>query len=167
MTRKKYSFGEVLVAILFLYACFWENAFADANTIKVSVTVVDTPCDISGNQPISVEFGEMVIRDIDSIAYEQPIPYTIDCGSNVSNNQVLKLMFSGTSADFDSSLLKTTVQNLGLKLKANGQLLSINTPYLFEYSNPPELKVVPVKSGSGGVASGEFTASGTLWVEYQ
>lgn len=145
-------------------------ASAEVYTLTVKVTVVEQTCDVSGsggpNSPISVEFGDMVIRSIDGLLYEQPIPYSLDC-ADAGSNPGLRLMFNGTGAAFNANLLKTTTTNLGLQLKANGTALNMNTPLDFMYDTKPSLSAVPVKSGTDGVAGGEFTASATLSVEYQ
>nr|WP_232004578.1 fimbrial protein [Providencia rustigianii] len=116
---------------------------------------------------MEVNFGDMIIKNIDGLNYEQTIPYTLKCDGAESNTK-LKLRFENNSgAKFNSKLLKTSEPNLGLKIKRNGQDLSINDWVIFDYENKPLLTVVPITNSSGGLNEGEFDATALLTVEYE
>lgn len=144
--------------------------FAETYTLTVKVTVVEKTCDIYGNggpnQPISVDMGDLIIKNIDGINYQMDIPYTLVC-DDAAANPALKLMLSGAGASFNANVLKTSDSNVGLQLKADNLALALNTWRNFNYATKPTLSVVPVVSGTGGVNDGVFTASSTLSVEYQ
>ncbi len=153
-----------------LIACglglFCAVGLAETYTLTVKVTVVEKTCDINNNQPITVDFGEMVIKNIDGAAYETDIPYTLQC-EDAASNPALRFMFGTTGASFNANLLKTSENNLGLRLKQNGNNWNLNNWLNFTYNTVPTLTAVPVPNGTGGIDAGDFTASGTLSVEYR
>ncbi len=146
---------------------FCAVGLAETYTLTVKVTVVEKTCDINNNQPIAVNFPElMVIKNIDGVAYETDIPYTLQCDDS-SDNPGLKFKFSGTGSAFNANLLETSESNLGLRLKQGGSNWNLNTWTTFNYNAAPRLSAVPVARGSGGIDAGDFTATGVLSVEYQ
>lgn len=142
------------------------QAGSDSVNFKVKVTIVQKTCDVNGNNPIHVNFGDMIIKNIDGAMYEQPIPYTLDC-EDASSSQGLKLQISGNAANFNSNLLRTSEPNLGLRFKQNNTVFSRDAWVNFTYGSPPSLSVVPVAYGLDGLNDGDFTASATFNVEYQ
>lgn len=161
--------ASTLVSGLLLCA---SAAWAETYTLTVKVTVVEKTCDIYGDggagQPISVDMGDIIIKNINGIDYAKTdIPYTLDC-EDVGDNPALKLKFDGTQmAGQAANVLITSENNLGLRLLADGSNLNLATWRNFNYNTKPTLSVVPVSSGDGGVNDGIFTASATLSVEYQ
>lgn len=148
------------------------QSLADVFNIQVKVTVVAKTCDIYGNggfgQPISVDMGDIIIKNIDGQSYAKTdIPYTLDCEDS-AENPALKLKFDGTRMPTQAAnVLKTSENNIGLRLLADGTNLNLATWRDFNYNTKPTLSVVPVASGTGGVNDGVFTAYATLSVEYQ
>lgn len=156
---------------LSLFGLFSNLAMADMYTLTVKVTVVEKTCDIYGNggrnQPISVDMGDLIIKNIDGQRYETEIPYQLDC-IDAANNPALKLKFDGTQmAGQGANVLKTSVDNLGLALKADSRNLNIGAWHPFNYNARPRLSVIPIASGTGGINDEQMTASATLSVEYQ
>lgn len=134
-------------------------------TVKVRIEL--KTCDINDNKTIEVDFGDMIIKNIDGSAYEQPIDYNLDC-DDATNSTPLKLRFENNSgANFDADLLRTSEPNLGLRVKQNGNAFAFNDWIHFTYGNEPTLTVVPVTRGSEGIDDGEFSASALLTVEYE
>ncbi|MEQ5185384.1 fimbrial protein [Providencia alcalifaciens] len=156
---------------LSLFGLFSNLAMADMYTLTVKVTVVEKTCDIYGNggrnQPISVDMGDLIIKNIDGQRYETEIPYQLDC-TDAANNPALKLKFDGTQmAGQGANVLKTSVDNLGLALKADSRNLNIGAWHPFNYNARPRLSVIPIASGTGGINDEQMTAIATLSVEYQ
>ncbi|MDV5227252.1 fimbrial protein [Providencia rettgeri] len=149
------------------------TAWAATYTLTVKVTVVERTCDIYGNgglgQPISVDLGDIIIKNIDGVSYKKTdIPYTLRC-DDAASNPALKLKFDGSQmTGAAANVLKIpNNDNVGLRLLANGTNLNLGTWRNFNYNTQPTLSVVPVTNGQGGVNDGEFNASATLSVEYQ
>ncbi|MEQ4626171.1 fimbrial protein [Providencia manganoxydans] len=142
------------------------QAGSDSVNFNVKVSVVQSTCQVNNNEPITVEFGDMQINTIDGVNYEMPIYYTLQC-AGAANNQGLKLQFSGTGANFNSGLLKTSESALGLRFKSDGAVFAVNDWVPFTYGDLPDLSVVPVLSSPIGVDSGDFFASATFNVEYE
>lgn len=162
--RRSLCRGIVSMALL-CSAGSWA-AGSDSVNFNVKVTIVQKTCDVNNNNPIHVDFGDLIIKHIDGVAYEKNIPYTLDC-DDAPLAQGLKLQFAGTGASFNGNFLRTSEPDLGLRFKANNVPFSLNNWVNFTYGNPPTLSVVPVASDVNGLNDGEFTATATFNVEYQ
>lgn len=146
--------------------CGYSQAASDSVNFQVKIEIQQKTCDVNDNNPIHVDFGDMIIKNIDGAMYEQPIPYTLDC-DDASSSQGLKLQIFGGQAHFNSNLLGTSEPNLGLRFKYNNTVFARNAWIDFTYGSQPNLSVVPVAYGQGGLNDGDFTASATFNVEYQ
>ncbi|WP_232799091.1 fimbrial protein [Providencia rettgeri] len=157
-----------LTALVGSALLFSSGAVAEKYTLTVKVTVVEKTCDINSSQPINVDMGDLIIKNIDGISYgKTTIPYTLVCDDGV-DNPALKLKFDGVGmAGEEANVLNTSTNNLGLRLLADGANLNLATWKNFNYVSQPVLSVVPITSGIGGVGDGVFTASAILSVEYQ
>lgn len=155
-----------LVRTVWIFSAGSLAAGTDTANFNVKVTIVQKTCDVNNNNPIHVEFGDLIIKHIDGAAYEKNIPYTLDC-DDTPLAQGLKLQFAGTGASFNGNLLRTSEPDLGLRFKSNGTVFPLNGWVNFMYGNPPTLSVVPVVSDVNGLNDGEFTATATFNVEYQ
>lgn len=150
---------------------FSGSVLAETYTLTVKVTVVEKTCDVYGNggsgQPISVDMGDIIIKNINGVDYAKTnIPYILDC-EDAGDNPALKLKFDGTQMPGQAAnVLKTSENNLGLRLLADDTNLNLATWRNFNYNTQPTLSVVPVSSGEG-INDDTFTASATLSVEYQ
>lgn len=145
---------------------------AKTYTLTVKVTVVEKTCDIYGpegiGQPINVDMGDIIIKQIDGTSYKKTdIAYFLQCDDPASN-PALKLKFDGLRMSGEAAnVLSTSDPNLGLRLMADDSNLNLATWRNFNYSNPPTLSVIPKGSNTGGINDGQMMASATLSVEYQ
>ncbi|MDU3788474.1 MAG: fimbrial protein, partial [Serratia marcescens] len=66
-------------------------------------------------------------------------------------------------------LLGTSRDGLAILIlqRQGGDQLPLNSWHNFSYPNPVKLDAVPVKRSGVNLATGEFTASATLRVDYQ
>lgn len=133
-------------------------------TVKVTL-VAAPPCIINDNRPIEVEFGDVVTSRVDGSNYRVPVNYTLSCEAEANNALLLEIY--GTGAAFDSSVLKTNKDGLGVKLMREGEDLPINTWVPFIYPNAPELWATPVKEAGVTLSTGEFTAAASMRLNYQ
>ncbi|AOE97958.1 exotoxin [Serratia surfactantfaciens] len=138
-----------------------------ATTIKVTVTIVaPPPCVINNNNLIEVNFGNDVMTTrIDGSYKKQEVVYSVEC-KNAPNN-AMKLQIQGTGAGFDSEVLRTDKEGLGIALLRNGNPQPINSWINFTYPNLPQFEAVPVKQAGATLSGGKFTAGATMKVEYQ
>ncbi|HCM9421909.1 fimbrial protein [Enterobacter asburiae] len=154
--------------ILALAVC--QLAVADQNTaiIAVKVTINATPCEINGNQNIDVDFGDNVITtDVAKGSVEKDVKYTLDC-TNADKSKTLVMRISGAGASFDNNVLKTSIPELGIKLKADGVDYPVNTELvLASSSSKPALKALLVQQPGAHLPTGGFNASATMTVDYQ
>lgn len=133
-------------------------------TIKVAV-LAPPPCVINDDQPIEVEFGEVMTTRVDGTNYRQNVNYTLSCTGATAN--AMKLQVQGTGAGFDSKVLRTQKTGLGIALLQGGSRWSVNSWLNFTYPNRPVLAAVPVKQDGITLSGGEFTAGATMKVAYQ
>ncbi|OKP49506.1 exotoxin [Serratia marcescens] len=138
-----------------------------ATNLNVSVTVIaPLPCVINGSKPIDVDFGpDVMITRLDGNHYRTPIDYTLTCNELAKN--AMRLQIAGAVAGFDSQLLQTDVNGLGIALLFDGVRLAPNTWQNFNYSALPTLEAVPMKQASATLRTGDFSAAATLRVDYQ
>ncbi|MGG7779870.1 fimbrial protein [Klebsiella aerogenes] len=147
------------------------NSFAA--TVTVKGTVILPTCTIkSSSSVIQVNFGDDVITTrIDGKEYKkQKIEYSIQCDGDMSSNSGLQISISGSPASFDSSLLKTNVTGLGVRFLNGSNNLSLNSGSAkFDYINdtPPTIYAVLARDASVTLASGAFSASAMMSVDYQ
>ena len=119
---------------------------------------------------IEVRFqGNIAINRIDGERYRQTIPYQIEC-PGIANTAItwhMRLTLKGTNAQFDTTALRTSVDDLGIKVLLGGTVLIPNQPREIDVgaSTVPVLEAVPVKLASAELPSVDFTASALLMAE--
>jgi type 1 fimbria pilin len=135
-------------------------------TVTVKLTVVaPAPCVINGDQPIEVNFDEVVTTQVDGYNYLREVPYRVQCTGATSNGMVMRIQ--GTGAGFGTNVLGTNQANLGIALLNNGQPQPLDSDIKFTYPSLPELKAVPVKFPGSTLKAGAFSAGATMTVNYQ
>jgi hypothetical protein len=134
--------------------------------VEVKVTVVaPPPCIINDDRPIIVDFGEVITTRIDDSNNRLPVDYTLSCKDAPYNTMRMKIQ--GNGAHFDSTVLQTSKNGLGIELQNNKNKFSVNSWLNFIYPNKPDLWVVLVKQRGATLTGGEFTAGATMKVDYQ
>lgn len=164
----------LLIAVLCIGSMSYSISYAGSDNLSfdVKVTIVARTCNLNDDLPIDIGFGMVDAPNIDgSNNYVKQINYTLVC-EGAQNDPALKLRFSGQEASFGNGLLRTTEPNLAIKLKQGNDLnstqeFSLNSFVNFQYSTPPVITATLVKSNSGGIDDGDFSASSTFTVEYQ
>ncbi|MCO7580388.1 MULTISPECIES: fimbrial protein [Pseudomonas chlororaphis group] len=144
----------------------------DAGNLEFSGTLLAPPgCTVSDRGGrINVRFTQNIaVNRIDGERYRQAIPYQIECPGTSDSNITwhLRLTLKGTPASFDSAVLKTSENDLGIKVLLGGTSLIPNEPREIDVSasKPPLLEAVPVKLTGAALPSTEFTASALLMAE--
>lgn len=136
--------------------------------ITVTVTVTKDPCIINENRMIDVDFGNnVVVTDVAAGLVHKAIDYTLDCGDS-DPDKTLVLGISGNGAEFDDTLLGSSIPELGIEITANGTKLPLNDK--LELSGPtdkPELEAILRQALGSHLPTGEFTAGATMTVLYQ
>ncbi|MGY1449360.1 fimbrial protein [Pseudomonas chlororaphis] len=144
----------------------------DADNLVFTGTLLAPPgCTVSDKGGrIDVRFTQNIaVNRIDGERYRQVIPYQIDCPAAGDSNITwhMRLTLKGTPAPFDSSALKTSESDLGIKVLLGGTALAPNEPREIDVraSTPPVLEAMPVKLAGAALPSTEFTASALLMAE--
>lgn len=160
--------GLAALALLGGFASFSAKANSNTAVITVNVTISAAPCVINNDQLIDVNFGDSVITtEVAKGTVEKPVNYTLDCTS-ADQSKTLKMRISGAGAEFDGTVLKTSVPALGVKMKADGADYPLNTDLvLASASAKPALTVLLVQQPGARLPTGGFTAGATMTVDYQ
>ena len=139
---------------------------AATSTLTVKVTVTSPPpCVINNDQPIVVQFDEVMTTQVDGTHYRRPVNFTLSCTGGVSN--ALKLQVYQSNVGFDGQVLRTDKAGLGIALLLRGERLAVNSWLNFTYPTKPVLEVVPVRQAGVTLTGGKFSASAILKVAYQ
>ena len=146
---------------------FGSLAQAASMMVKVTVTIVaPPPCVINDNNLIEVKFGNDVMTSrIDGSYKKQRVVYSVECKDAPTN--AMKIKIQGTGASFDSDVLRTNNNDLGVALLRNGNRQPINRWVNFSYPYMPTLEAVPVKQAGATLSGGAFSAGATMMVEYR
>lgn len=161
--------GSVIGGIIFGLLSLSKFCAAD-NTANITVNVMVTAdvCEINNGQNIDVDFGDSIVTtDVMAGTVQKTIAYTFDC-SNADTSKTLKMRITGSEADFTGGLLKTTISDLAIKLKADGVDYPINSDLsLASKDYKPNLVAVLVGKPGARLPTGGFTAGATMMVDYQ
>ncbi|WP_234262458.1 fimbrial protein [Klebsiella aerogenes] len=142
------------------------NAAVQAATVTVKGTVVRPSCNLNNGNAINVAFGDVVISKIDGQAYKKlPLLYSLTCENP---NDKLQFSISGTAAPFGSGLLTTSKSGLGIQFMSDNGKLPLNSGIVkFNAGERPALYAVPARNSSVNLATGDFSATATLSIDYQ
>lgn len=141
----------------------------DSMDVKFTGTfLLSTPCTINNSQVIDVAFGNVGVDKVDGVAYEQKIPFVVDC-KGAANTTSLNLTMSGVAVAFDDAAIKTNADGLGIRIKADGIPMKLNKPKVTTLKDLETLKLtaVPVKDPDKSLTEQPFTAVATLTADYQ
>lgn len=157
-------------------AILWIVAFSlpcmGADNLQFTGNLLAPPgCTVSDKGGrIDVRFERNIaVNRIDGELYRQAIPYQIECPGAASTGITwhMRLTLKGADAYFDPAALKTSVDDLGIRVLLGGTPLMPNQPRDIDVnaSTPPALEAVPVKLTGAALPSTDFTASALLMAE--
>lgn len=160
----KYILTRSILSGFLLLGMF--SPMVQAATVTVKGTVIRPACNLNNGQEIRIEFGDVVISKIDGQAYKkQPLHYSLTCEDTTAK---LQFHITGTSAPFGSGLLTTSKSGLGIQFMSDNGNLALNSGVLkFNSGETPAIYAVPAKNASAQLATGDFSATATLSVDYQ
>ncbi|MNH11090.1 hypothetical protein D3C79_705960 [compost metagenome] len=146
--------------------------YVGAQNMKFTGNLLAPPgCTVSDKGGrIEVRFERNIaVNRIDGERYRQAIPYQIECpgaaGAGITWH--MRLTLKGDDVHFDPAALKTSVNDLGIRVLLGGTALIPNEPREVDVyaSTPPVLEAVPVKFTGAELPSTDFTASALLMAE--
>lgn len=129
--------------------------------------VVPPPCIINGDKPIELNFGVVDSSKIDNSAYKKTIiPYSLTCTDSMSTS--LRMQIKGIGTSFDSSILKTSQEDMGILLMRGSNRVPLNTWVNIDSNSPPNLVAIPYLRSDQRVfvKAGDFTATAAMQVDY-
>ena len=102
------------VAGMVLLAC--GSAWADSKTVNLTLRILvdaPSPCTVKGS---AVEFGNVIIKNIDGSNYRQPVGYTLNCSNSVSDD--LQMQLQGTTTTINGeTVLSTGINGFGIRIQ--------------------------------------------------
>ncbi|SNY75351.1 fimbrial protein [Enterobacter sp. CC120223-11] len=154
---------RVVLTILQMITIFSASA-ADEQMLSITLNVIKPPCILNGGQNINVNFGDEVFTTrIDGVYKKQKIEYK---PTNCLTSK-FKLRIEGNPAAWDSKLLASNNEGLGIRFLNSGTELALYSWINFSSSKWPVLEAALVKNDKKVLKSGPFTAGATLMIEYQ
>lgn len=161
------------VSSVVLVACGAMNAVAvagDSQPRELTLRVLvdgPPPCSVKGSR---VEFGNVVINEIDGNNYRRNADYTLDCRNSLMND--LQLQLKGTTTVINGeTVISTNIAGFGIRIEnaADNSLFAVgeNNWTAFNINSQPQLKAVPVKENGVQLTAAEFNATMTMVVDYQ
>ena len=166
---------ELLNSIMGIFNCSfflliipWSLAHADdySSKVTIKVTVLEADCSFSDGNPVTVEFGDVYINEIDGEAYKTAVPYSLSCKGD-PDGKILQMQVVGTGASFNGDDLKTDADGLGIKLLSDSNRITLNQWFDIDMNSPPSIYAIPEKQPGVTFRNGqEFNASATLKVAY-
>lgn len=140
---------------------------APQQNITLRVTLINTACEINNGKALEVDFGQQILSGaVNGDNYKKPLVFTLNCHAHTGSN--LRLRFEGSAASFDSQVVSTSMQDLGIRLLQGtgvGVPLALGEWVNFSWPTLPILQVVPVKREGATLNTGEFSGHATLIVE--
>ncbi|RJK61675.1 exotoxin [Serratia marcescens] len=133
--------------------------------LTVTVTVPALDCVINGNQPVEVNFGQVLANRVNGANYRRLVNYSVSCPNGYQN--AMKIQLYGKAAEFDPGVLDTNISGLGIQLFSGDSKLPVNDWLNFTYPNVPALYAAPVKKEGATLVYGEFSAAAVMRVVYQ
>lgn len=137
--------------------------------VKVNMTVLQQTCDIVSinniNEPISINFDDVLAGKIDGKAYKKEIPFKIIC-TDSSYNPALKIKMTG-DAGFNQNILGTNKTGLGIIFYLGNDIMNLGTLVNFDLTSRKSLFAAPIKNNNSSVTGGVFTSTSSLVIEYQ
>lgn len=145
-------------------------AMAGSKSVELTLRVlVDAPppCSVKGS---AVEFGNVIIKNIDGASYRQPVAYTLNCQNSSSND--LQMQLQGTTSTINGeTVLSTGINGFGIRVQnaADHSLFVLDSGHWlpFNIGSLPTLEAVPVKQNGAQITASEFSATMTMVVDYQ
>ncbi len=144
-----------------------------ANWVFDGTLILPPACALGQSDPIRVSFGKVGVRKVDGNLFKQDIPYQLDCQGDLSKPWDVTLTLTSTlaGAGFDNATLRTQSPlnngKLGIQIQKDGSPLELNKAFAINSSNPPRLSAVPVKRAGTELVGEDFTATGTLTIDFQ
>lgn len=153
-----------LLAVLVGYAAFTPAAEQQVVTIK-GVVYAAIPCVINNNKPVTQQFGDVQIADINGYYKTITLDYSLNCNRAATN--ALRMQVRGNQAFNPALLVVPGYDNLAIALIKDGARLAVNTWADFDTRKKPVLQAVLVKRENSEIKAGAFNASATLVVDYR
>lgn len=128
---------------------------------------VDATCTINNGNTISVPFGDIGYEKLSttgpSSGIKKDIQLTYSCSSSLT--QDIEITIVATPTSFEETAIKTSLDNLGVVVMYNGEVITPNSSFRTQIVNgagSDTITFAPVLATGNPSVQGNFTASATL-----
>ena len=154
---------RALSALGGLLAICCQVALGDVSVNIKGVVLMPPPCEVNAGGTLNVPFGTSLLTTwINGVNYSRSVPYTVTCGPQPTNLMTLELQ--GAGAGFDSTSLRTSKSDLGIRFTVGGVSWPLNRTVNFTYPTLPVVKAELVKRTGSTLTGGSFSAAAILVV---
>ena len=160
--------GKIRILISAILLCSIPSvasAYSGFLNVKIHGEVLSRPCTINNGNLITIDFKDVVEKDIDKGIYIKPIDYSLSCRGVL--NPAMKMSIVGIGSSFNNELLRTNFNDLAIEFKYDTSRFALKNKIRYFYKDPPKIYAVLVKKSSSKIPGGEFIANATLKVEYE
>lgn len=169
LLRRRHGRWSQALALVSLLWAGTTLAKMDDSTVNVRISgtvVANGSCTFTGTDPVTVDFGDVIINDIQGQTYKKNVPYSLSCRGD-PGGKAIQMKLTGTVADFDGTLLETDAKGLGLSLQKDDKAMPLNQWVDINPASPPTFAAVLVKAKDAGFYNGQaFKGSATLIVGF-
>ncbi|MEE4412060.1 MULTISPECIES: fimbrial protein [unclassified Serratia (in: enterobacteria)] len=126
------------------------------------------PCSVNGGENLQVDFGEVIISEINGDNYKKYIAIPFNCEDKWPKVTVKHL---GLATSFDKAAVQTNIPDFGIRLiDVRDRLLPVNGDALIVFDGGKPINyslwAVPVKKNGSELPVGDFRGVSTLQFEY-
>ncbi|CAM3997267.1 fimbrial protein [Serratia silvae] len=141
---------------------------AQVNVTFRGTLIAPPQCTINDGGQVDVAFSDQIgINSVDGVNHRKKVNYQISCDKGTNDYSMLTLTLNGNAAVFDEQVLKTTKDNLGIKIYQSNRPFLPGSTLTIVKGYPPLLEAVLVKKSNSVLTEGPFEAWATLRADYQ
>lgn len=157
-----------------LLGSVWGSLPAQADNMSFHGRLIEQqPCTVNNGENIRIDFGDVIITEVDGVNYQKDINLTFKCEGK---NQKVIMTHIGTATAFNPAAVQTNISDFGIQLSAYISQAGVVAPFnvgssivTHDGTGIPAgylLSVVPVKRSGVTLGTGAFSGTSTLQFEY-
>ncbi|HBA9677362.1 TPA: fimbrial protein, partial [Escherichia coli] len=159
---------------------FSSNISADDVQIKITGEIYDAPCKINNDMSFEIDFGNIIVNEIDGNKFKKTKTVEIDCQNNSGKPYISLKSSTGTLGENILNTMGANTSSLGialyqgdsvdnsypLKVNVNMDEIRKGLSHLNVQKSYFTFTAVPYKHGSSALTTGTFSATVTMSIYY-
>ncbi|EGM1627945.1 fimbrial protein [Salmonella enterica] len=141
--------------------------------IKITGTIIIPPCEINNGKSIDVDFGNVMINNIESGRYNKKITFPVKCSYHQGDAHI---SIFGNNIESNNQIIATNIDGLGIILHqgSKGEILTVNSEAVIssglknKHSELSEIQLTAelYKDPGVNIETGVFNTSITIRIRY-